>query len=334
MIAGEHRDVALVLRVLVPVEVLIQKTADAAASVLFEIAVVLAFMVAIVAHEGRVAAPRHVEAEVAVVSGAESQRGIAPFGDHRCVRELEVQHAAHVSPDAARAGLLLVVIFDERGGHVHAESVTALLKPEAHDVFDCLAGRGRGRVVRGQLPRLLNLKETVIEGRLALEKVEDIGPAAFALAADIRETGRCVKAEVRPDEAVGIFISVRLLAHAEPLMLLGGVPRHEIKQHADAHVVRSVEEPDQILVRAIARRHLLVVTDVIAGVLKGRVKAGVDPQGVAAQVFDVAELFDDAVYVADAIPVCVIEGLRINFVKDCVFQPCCCHDGFPLSYYK
>ena len=85
--------------------------------------------------------------------------------------------------------------------------------------------------------------------------------------------------------------------------------------------MRRVKQAHQILVGAVAGRHLFVVPHIVARILEGGIKAGVDPQCIAAQLLDIVQLFNDAGDVTDAIAVGIVEGLRINFVENCVFQP-------------
>ena len=85
-------------------------------------------------------------------------------------------------------------------------------QPEAHDVFEGLAGRDSGRIAETLLPGLLHVEEAVIEGGLTLKEVQNIAPAALTLTADIGKTGSSREAEICPDIAVGEFIFLRFLA--------------------------------------------------------------------------------------------------------------------------
>ena len=118
-------------------------------------------------------------------------------------------------------------------------------------------------MVRGHLPGLFDLKEAVIEGRLALEKVEDIGPAAFALAADIREAGCALEAVICPDKTVRILIFLCLLALKEPGVFFRGMSGNQIKQNTDPLFVRFIEETKQIFIGAVTRGHFFIVPNVI-----------------------------------------------------------------------
>ena len=64
-----------------------------------------------------------------------------------------------------------------------------------------------------------------------------------------------------------------------------------------------------------------VVADVIAVVRIGRVEVGAEPDDVDAEVLEVIEAAGDAVEVADAVAVRVLEGARVDLVDDCFFPP-------------
>jgi len=104
-------------------------------------------------------------------------------------------------------------------------------------------------------------------------------------------------------------------------MLVGGVAGDEVEHHADAELLRLGEEGAQVLVGAVARGDAVEVGHVVAGVAEGGDEAGVQPDGVDAEVAEVGELLDDAAEVADAVAVGVAEGLRVDLVEDGVLEP-------------
>ena len=81
-----------------------------------------------------------------------------------------------------------------------------------------------------------------VERRLALKEVQNIAAASLALAADIGQVTCAVEAEFCPDKAVGVFILLCLLALPEPLVLLRGVSRNQVKEYADPFFVRYFEQ--------------------------------------------------------------------------------------------
>ena len=110
-------------------------------------------------------------------------------------------------------------------------------------------------------------------------------------------------------------------------MFFTGVAGNQIQQNPDPQRVGAAAQLRHILVGAVAGRNLLIVPDVVARILEGRVKAGIDPQGVAAETLHVGQLFGDAGKVADAVSVGVPEALRIYFIKYGVTKPGCRHNN-------
>ena len=278
-----------------------------------------AAVVVVVAHQCGVASAHLIEDEVHIIAGAKGKGRIAPFRHHGRIGKFQVQHAAHVSPDRAGAGLFLVIVLDQGRGHIYAEAVAAVGQPEAHNVFERLTGRDRGRVAHALLPGLRNVQETVVESRLALEEVEDIASASLALTADIGKVLGAVEAELCPDKAVGILVLFDLLALAEPGVFLGCVAGDKVQKDADALFVCLFEEMVEIFVGAVAGGHFLVIADIVTCVFKRRIITGIDPERIAAQALDIIELFGDARDISDAVPVRIIKGLGIDLIEYCVF---------------
>ena len=217
---------------------------------------------------------------------------------------------------------MFVVVLDKGICHIDTEAVAAVGKPEEADIRDRVAGRHRVFGVDRHLPAFGRMQETVIESRLALEEVEHVGAVSLAFTCDIGVALHAADPEIRPDITAGIFIFGRLAAGLKPLMLLGGMARDQVQKHMHAALVGFVEQLVQVLVRPVAGGYLLVVADVVARVLEGRVVAGIDPERVRAQGLYIVQLADDSLKVADPIPVAVLEGLGIDLIKYGVFEPC------------
>ncbi len=77
-------------------------------------------------------------------------------------------------------------------------------------------------------------------------------------------------------------------------MLLAGVAGHKVEQNVHPAGVRLTEQLLQVLVRAVAGRDLAVIPYIIARVLHGRIKAGVQPNRVAAKGLYIVQLCDHA----------------------------------------
>ena len=175
-----------------------------------------AAVIVVIAHQSRITAADLVEDEVHVVAAAQGKGRIAPLRHHRGIREFQIQHAPHISPDRTGTALLLVVIFDQGRGHIDTEAIAAVGQPEAHDVFEGLPGRHRGRIAITLLPGLSHIEKAVIEGGLALKEVQNIAPAAFALTTDIGKAGSALKTIICPYKAVGKLVFLYFLALCKP----------------------------------------------------------------------------------------------------------------------
>ena len=332
VVAGDKAPQTVLVGSLVGGQILVQELVDTGAGVLAEVRLADIVRVGVcravvVAHQPAVpiAAPLKVEVHVKAVFQRHARA--VPLGHKGGLRVLHCQHIGDIAPDLAGVFLVFGVVLDQAGRHINAEAVAAHVQPETHNVLHGLDSGDAGRVIGGLLPLLVDLTVTVVQRRLALEEVENVGAVARGLAADEGHTVAAGKAGIRPDEAVGVFVLFGSAAGLEPLVFLAGVAGDEVKQDTDALLVGSFEEGGGVLVRAVARGNLFVVAHVVTGVFKRRVKARIDPQSVAAQALDVVQLGDNALQVADTVAVGIVEALGIDFIEYCVFEPLF-HGGF------
>ena len=86
-----------------------------------------------------------------------------------------------------------------------------------------------------------------------------------------------------------------------------------------------LKKVNEVLVGAVAGGYQLVIPYVVAGVLKGRVEAGIDPQGVTAETLDIIQFGGHAGNIANAVCIGVHKALGVDFVKYGVVKPGCCH---------
>jgi hypothetical protein len=84
-------------------------------------------------------------------------------------------------------------------------------------------------------------------------------------------------------------------------MAIGGVVDDPVKQHGDARVVRSGDEPVEVVEGAERRMHARVVEDVVAEVEVRRRMDRRQPDRVGAQVPDVVEPGQHAGEIADPV---------------------------------
>ena len=333
MVAGDQGNVAEPLCILIPAKIGVEEAVDISAGILLKETVVFPVLVFVITQQGGVAVASVVEEEVHIKSGPQRLRRVAPFGDHCGIRKFELQHPADIGPDGACTGLLFVIIFDKRSRHVDTESVAAVAEPETHDVLERFSGRDGCRMLHRLLPGTGHLVETVIQGRLTLEEVEYVGSRTIAFAGHIIQTVGWFEAEIGPDIAVGEFIILIPLALPEPFMLFGRVSGDQIEYDMHSFFMGGSKQPVQILVRAVSFRDFFEIPDVIAGILKRRIKAGIDPDGIASESPDVIQLFRDSVDIADPVSVGIVKRLRIDFIKNCVVKPLCGHVFPPEMFH-
>src|ERR1700691_5085723 len=104
-------------------------------------------------------------------------------------------------------------------------------------------------------------------------------------------------------------------------MLVGGVVEDQIHNDADVALVRFGDKAVEVGEGAVLRVDVGVVGDVVAEVdLRRRIDGG-EPDGVDAERLEIVEARGDAVEVADAVAVGVLETARIDFVDDGVLPP-------------
>ena len=90
--------------------------------------------------------------------------------------------------------------------------------------------------------------------------------------------------------------------------------RHQVEQHPHAPAVGPSDETAHVIIAAIPGRDVIIVGDIVAPVAELGTEAGIDPDGVAAQVAYVVQPVRDAVDVAHAVAVVVGEGRRIDLI--------------------
>ena len=97
--------------------------------------------------------------------------------------------------------------------------------------------------------------------------------------------------------------------------------RNKVKENVHITLVGFVENLFQIFIRAVAWSCLEVIGNIIACVSEWGFKAGIYPDRIAAQLLDIIQLFDNAVKIADAVTVGIVEGLGIDLIEHCVIKP-------------
>ena len=174
---------------------------------------------------------------------------------------------------------------------------------------------------RRLLPGLARMGEPVIEGRLAFEEIQYIRGITLAFASYERERITVAEGAVGPYIPVCKFPGACGRAACEPFMLLAGMPRDKVQQHMHPPPVGFTEQPDKVIISAVPRCNQFIVAYIIAGILEGRIEAGVDPQGIASQRLYITQLLRDAGDVADPITVGIVKALGVYLIEHCILQP-------------
>ena len=326
MVAGNQAVQAVLAGRLVAGQPVIQELVNTRAGIRTEIRLadvmrVRIYCAIIIAHQPAVAIALPFQHKVHIKAVFQGLARLVPFAHQSGFGVFLVQHSGNIAPDGTGILFVVGIILDQAGCHIHTETIAAHIQPKAHHILHGFHRCARAGGVGGHLPLFAALAVTIVQSRLALEEVQNISTVAVGLAANERHTVTGAKAGVRPDIAVGILILFRLAALLKPCVFLAGMAGHQVQQHMDALGMSCFKQRFGIRVGAIAGGNQLIIAHIIPGVLERGIKAGVDPKGVAPQLFDVIQLFDNPLQIADAIPVGIIKALGVNFVKNCVFQP-------------
>jgi hypothetical protein len=275
-------------------------------------------------HVDRHVHPRHereVEVHVALVALAEVGGGVlgplVGFGEQHARLEARVHVRAQLAQELVGLRQVLAVrplgLVEVRHG-VEAHPVDAHAEPEVHHaqerllhvgVLEVEVGLVRVEAVPEVLPR-----DGIPRPVRRLEVLEDDTRLAVPL-------GRVAPHVEAPLARAG----GRAPGPLEPRVLIGGVVEHELGDHAQAALVRLVEEEAEVVERAELGVHVGVVGDVVAVVALGRGIERQEPQGRDAEVLQIVELGGEAAEIADAVAVGVIEGSDAHLVDDRVLVP-------------
>ena len=204
-------------------------------------------------------------------------------------------------------------ILEQMMDRIHPKAVDAPLEPEAQHIEH---GRDDFGIAPVQI-RLPGEVGAVIE--LSRPLVEGPGRAA-ELAYPI--IGRpTVGASVAPDIPIAFGALPRGTALDEPGVQVGSVVRHIIEDDLEALAMRLVEEAIEILHRAEHRIDAAMIANVVAEIRHGR---GIDrryPDRIDPERDEMIEPSAHAFEIADAVPIRVLEGPRIDLIDDGAAPP-------------
>ena len=227
-----------------------------------------------------------------------------------------VHLGAHALQEGVRLGEVLAVrpvaLVEVRHG-VEPEAVEAEVEPEAQHIEHLVLHR---RVV-------------VVQVGLVGEEPVPVVLAAGRVPGPVRRLGvdedhaRLTPAlvVVGPDIPVAVGAGGFVAARLEPGMVRRGVVHDQVGDHAQAALVRLVDERAEVLDRPVVGMHAVEVGDVVAAVAQRARVHGQQPDAVDAEPLQVVELVDQAPEVAGAVVVRVEEPAQVDLVEDRGLEP-------------
>src|SRR5690349_11449472 len=131
-----------------------------------------------------------------------------------------------------------------------------------------------------------------------------------------------LRRRVAPHVEVALGRAGRGAARAlEPRVLARGVVEHELGDHPQPAAVGLLEQPGEVLARAVVLVDVRVVGDVVAAVPERRWVERQQPDRGDAEVGQVVEARDETVDVADAVVRRVLVRADVDLVDDRVLEP-------------
>ena len=126
---------------------------------------------------------------------------------------------------------------------------------------------------------------------------------------------------VGPDVVVAVRPVGVVAGLLEPRVLVAGVVHDEVDDDAHAALVGGVDELHEVGEVAELGQHGGVVGDVVTAVAQGGLEERRQPEAVDAQPLQVVQLGGEALEVADAVAVAVLEGADEDLVEDGALEP-------------
>ena len=315
VVAGGDADQPLFLRLFIILHIFLHKLRDVPLSLFGKVGMLAAEQVVIMRRP-------EMKQKIHVEAALQGLVRLPPLGNQHGVREFLIQERAHLFPEGD-GSLSFLVLLHQRTRHIHTEAVTAHLQPEAHHILHGLQRGLRPFVLRRHLPWPGDFIIAVIQRGLGREKIHRTGTVPVGNSSQARHILRRLTDAVRPYVTVRVFVFLRLHGFPKPGMFHRSMSRNQIQQHMHAPLMRLRKQPLRILVGAVSGRNGIIVRHIIAGVPEGGYEAGIQPEGVAAQLPDIIQLFDHTRQIPDSIAVGVQKGLGIDFIKNRIVKPFC-----------
>ena len=126
---------------------------------------------------------------------------------------------------------------------------------------------------------------------------------------------------VAPDIPVAMRRRARRFRIQKPLVLIGGMIDHKIKDDTDVALFCLTGQYIKIRQSTVHGIDVLVIGNVVAKIHLRRGETRGNPDRIHSQVLQVVQLRSDSFQVSNAVIIAVSEAARINLVEDCVLPP-------------
>ena len=215
------------------------------------------------------------------------------------------------------------LLFGNVGDHVLPEAVHPQFQPEAHDVLDFLPDFGvihiQVGLLDGKQVEVVFSPDFIVSPGLALK----IGvPVIGELPVFARRT---------PDVVIGIRLNPAA-AFLEPFVLITGVVHDQVHDYLHTSGMGTIQHLTECLHAAEFRGNVPIIGDVVAAVRPRRGVDGGKPDAVAAQAFDVVQLFQHTPQIAHSVAIAVAKRAAPNLIKYHVLIPAASfHDSSLLT---
>ena len=172
--------------------------------------------------------------------------------------------AENVLPYGNCSALVRIVMLYKRICHVDTEAIAALVEPETAYILHSLSCCDTCRIVHALVPSLSWVQNAIVESRLALEEVDDVGCISRCLACDVVETCTAAEPSVSPHISVCVLICLGFLALGKPCMLLRCVAWNQVEKNVHVPLVSLSEEVLYVLHCSVSLGNLLVIPYIVA----------------------------------------------------------------------
>src|SRR4029077_2679150 len=130
--------------------------------------------------------------------------------------------------------------------------------------------------------------------------------------------GRVIRPDVKVSPWIAFGSAPRLL---KPDMLIACVIEHQLGNNPQARIVSRVQKLFKILQRAVRRINRIVIRNIISIIPQRRRIKGQKPDRRYAQIFQVVQLTEKPLKIANTIMVRVTERLDMKLIDNCLFEP-------------